>query len=594
MKGILSIVPLSLIVLSMLLMFTSWMAKANDLLVEEWRTDLEGNGPMIIDDVDDDSINEIIGGEFVGEDRVGRVSTYHGYVYLIDTSTYTKEWQSEDVGIVRKIVISDLTGDEVKEIVVFSLKRMEHDWGHWDGYLYVFDGQSREQKWKSDNIGGRGGDLAVADLDGDGIKEIISGACYDYTPPPIYGHVYVFNGDDFMQRRKISGIGQPTCIVVDDPDMDDVKEIIVGTLVADSGINYEGYVHIFNGIDFTQEWKSSNISPRRILVNDVDDDGSREIIAGTHWQRGDLPHTGYIHVFDGATHGQEWQSSLLKGAAYRVDIYDVDDDDTKEIIVGTSENWRHGSDGHLHIFDGITHAQELDEEIGNVFGLGVGDVDADNTKEIVTASSFSLTGEPGYLRVFHGQSKTLEWQSEDISPQQVLYIARSIVVTDVDKDGYVEIVAVGAKPEKYTLYVFGLGAPARTFIDIHPDTLNLRSKGKWITAYVELPESYDVNDINVTTVILNGTIPAEVHPVAIGDYDDDGIPDLMVKFNRTDVISYILDNVNMTKLFEERFMTVTLTVTGYLNDDTPFHGSDIIKILYTPRGVGKGRYVFAV
>lgn len=131
-------------------------------------------------------------------------------------------------------------------------------------------------------------------------------------------------------------------------------------------------------------------------------------------------------------------------------------------------------------------------------------------------------------------------------------------------------------------------------IDIHPDTLNLKSKGEWITCYIELSEGYDVSDINVTAVMLNDTIPAELHPVGIGDEDGDGIPDLMVKFDRSDVISYILANVNMTKLFEERFMTVTLTVTGYLNDDTPFQGSDTIKILYTPRGVSKARYIFGI
>jgi len=127
-------------------------------------------------------------------------------------------------------------------------------------------------------------------------------------------------------------------------------------------------------------------------------------------------------------------------------------------------------------------------------------------------------------------------------------------------------------------------------VDTNPHALNLRSRGRWITAYIELPEDYDVSDINVSTILLNDTIPAEVHPVGIGDYDEDGIPDLMVKFNRAEVISYILANVNM----KERFITITLTVTGRLNDGTPFQGSDTIRILYNPRGVGRGRHLFAI
>jgi hypothetical protein len=137
-------------------------------------------------------------------------------------------------------------------------------------------------------------------------------------------------------------------------------------------------------------------------------------------------------------------------------------------------------------------------------------------------------------------------------------------------------------------------------VDIKPNTLNLRSRGKWITCYIELPEGYDVNDINVSTILLNDTIPPKMHrcrhgykhPAGIGDYDSDSIPDLMVKFDRASVISYIVANVNITKLFEERFMTITLTITGYLNDDTMFQGSDTIKIIYTPRGIGR-RHLFA-
>jgi len=40
-------------------------------------------------------------------------------------------------------------------------------------------------------------------------------------------------------------------------------------------------------------------------------------------------------------------------------------------------------------------------------------------------------------------------------------------------------------------------------IDINPDTLNLKSKGNWITAYIELPEDYTVADIGIDSIILS-------------------------------------------------------------------------------------------
>ena len=103
-------------------------------------------------------------------------------------------------------------------------------------------------------------------------------------------------------------------------------------------------------------------------------------------------------------------------------------------------------------------------------------------------------------------------------------------------------------------------------IDINPYTLNLKSKGKWITAYIELPEGYNVSDIDVSTIMLNDAVPAELHPTEVGDYDTDGIPDLMVKFDREDLVAIL--SVGET----------TLTITGEVNG-TQFEGSDTIKVI---------------
>lgn len=118
-------------------------------------------------------------------------------------------------------------------------------------------------------------------------------------------------------------------------------------------------------------------------------------------------------------------------------------------------------------------------------------------------------------------------------------------------------------------------------IDINPETLNLKSKGRWITCYIELPEGYDVNSIDTSSVLLNDTVPIDADaPTAIGDFEGDGTPDLVVKFDRAQVISHILNNIAI----EDKFTTVTLAVTGRLNDGTLFQGTDTIRILYTGRG----------
>jgi len=83
------------------------------------------------------------------------------------------------------------------------------------------------------------------------------------------------------------------------------------------------------------------------------------------------------------------------------------------------------------------------------------------------------------------------------------------------------------------------------------------------------PSSLD--NINVSTILLNDTISAELHPAEVGDYDSDTIADLMVKFNRTVVSEFILSKGIM-------YGNVTLTLTGQLYDGTSFEGSDTVMI----------------
>ncbi len=106
-------------------------------------------------------------------------------------------------------------------------------------------------------------------------------------------------------------------------------------------------------------------------------------------------------------------------------------------------------------------------------------------------------------------------------------------------------------------------------VDFDSDTLNLNSEGNYVTTYIELPagHGYDPNMINLGTITLNGQIQAEAKPTEIGDYDSDGIPDLMVKFNRSEV-QKILQTGEVIKI----------TISGNLTDGRLFEGTDFIRV----------------
>ena len=122
--------------------------------------------------------------------------------------------------------------------------------------------------------------------------------------------------------------------------------------------------------------------------------------------------------------------------------------------------------------------------------------------------------------------------------------------------------------------IITLAAPEPCTIDIHPDTLNKKSKGKYVTCYIELPEDYDVNDIDIATVALvdvsgNQLDPAlnTVGPFEIGDYNDNGIPDLMVKFDRQ-----LLQDVCSAGAME-----ITVWCESYIGDF--FEGTDTVLVI---------------
>jgi len=116
-------------------------------------------------------------------------------------------------------------------------------------------------------------------------------------------------------------------------------------------------------------------------------------------------------------------------------------------------------------------------------------------------------------------------------------------------------------------------------VDVIPNTLNLKSKATYVKAFVELPEGYDVGEIDVSTILLNSTVLVDSEAaVEIGDYDGDGVPDLMVKFSGAEVFDYIKDNVDLTELAGKKSMDVALTVTGELSNTIMFQGSDTVKV----------------
>lgn len=137
-----------------------------------------------------------------------------------------------------------------------------------------------------------------------------------------------------------------------------------------------------------------------------------------------------------------------------------------------------------------------------------------------------------------------------------------------------------APPVPYVGFIVEYESVA-ALIDIDPDTLNTNSHGRWITAYITFLDEFDVSDIDPASITIQSVVGAtcgdlEVSLPAdtanftpqVGDRDEDGIPDLTVKFDRQALLAFGLCEDD-----------VSITVTGSLTEGALFIGMDQIRVI---------------
>lgn len=429
------------------------------------------------------------------------------------------------------ISLGDVNGDTYPDVVAVSRTK-----------LMVLSGLDGNVLWqKTYNAADTYGATAVLNLDGEGGNEVIHAHAGKST-------VYVYRNDGTLWWT-----GRGGDFAVADLELDGSPEII--TKIPGGGLQPEGKLMVYGA---SGEFKWSMDYPFGVsflsgpAVADLDQDGYPEIAAAVSEYAIPgryMPRYNYIVSVGGETGAgvEEWRSNLLPVGEFdnpSLTATDLDGDGSPEVTVISDDVAAYVLDGPSGevLWKGSVNIDE------NEHSPVIADVDGDGHAEIVSPGG---TGVP-YVSVlgddFHFARTRETWN------QMSYYFSNVRGDLSITSD-YTPWRTHNTWRTQLPEFV-----DIEATVEIHPETLNLKSKGRWVSCIITLPEGYPTDDIIAGTVSLEEDIPAE-HALLTG-YS------LNVKFDR----AKLADKLNPGS-------ETVLTVKGQLADGTLFTGTDTIRVI---------------
>ena len=323
-------------------------------------------------------------------------------VYAYDVGKELPRWSIRAQLDIGALAVADVNNDGTPEVIIGD--------GQW-GSIHVYDLVTQARKWKTANPEHGVTNIAVGDVDNDGVVDLLWGAGWSSTGSD---HFFVASttGAHAIKWQSIDLQGPFVGPAIGDLDGDGQAELVFCSVQSDSGYS-SGRILVFDLATLSLRAMSAPVVDNRawtgvhdFKLRDVEGDGRMEIVLAA-----DNLYNGVVEIygFDSSNaFTLKWTNTTRPEGSpfYFVELADLDDDGTVEIIAANGVEHT-GSEGvYVYIFDLDAPAKSwrsvnMAGGFRAATGLVVDDLDGNGTEEIAALVS------TGDLYTFDGPTREL-------------------------------------------------------------------------------------------------------------------------------------------------------------------------------------------
>lgn len=298
----------------------------------------------------------------------------------------------------------------------------------------VVDVEARALQW---DIVGDWFPLALADIDGDGMEELLARGFYD--------DIHAFDVDTQVQKWKSPSVGVYLSFLLANLDSDAEPEM----LIAAGGLGAIQAMEI-SATGLTQKWSlphpDSLSFTLSMAVGQLDGDADLEIVRTT--RNPDLKGVR-LRVTGIPSLEEEWVSAPLRGPFVGVCKGDVTGDRIPDYVFGSGQSGLEKG-GRIQVVDANTlyltgvSGPVLDAGAGSeISDLSLCDVEGDGRFEIAVTGRSENDGFSGFAEIYRFDPVAGFEKIWSVPEESLLAAGQRIEVLDVDGNGDLEIIVAG-------------------------------------------------------------------------------------------------------------------------------------------------------